>query len=94
MNDDDWSRDSYWADALREYETLRKSGRRLLCIDLEAIEGILYEGDGPAYRLLNGMDAVMRTEGRDGYRGAPRLVQALLVHLHHISEASQEEKAP
>jgi len=44
-------------------------------------------GDSPAYRLMEAMVSVKEHEGMDNYRGAPRLVLALLERLDVISKA-------
>jgi len=43
-------------------------------------------GDSPAYRLMEAMVSVKEHEGWEGYRGAPRLVLALLERLDEISK--------
>jgi hypothetical protein len=61
--------------------------RRRIILDLDAIERALFEADSPAYRLMEAMVSVKEHEGWDGYRGAPRLVLALLERLDEISKA-------
>lgn len=61
----------------RFYE-LREEGTKQLVIDPDAIAETLYDGDGPAYRALEAMLSVHEHEGMDGFRGAPRIVLALL----------------
>lgn len=73
-----WSEDPYWTEAVDRYNTQRERGAQQLVIDLDAIQGVLYDGDGPAYRALEAMVSVHEHEGMDGYRGAPRIVLALL----------------
>lgn len=73
-----WSEDSYWTEAAERYHERREGGARQLVLDLEAIERGLYDGDGPAYRAMEAMLSVHEYEGMDGYRGAPRIVLALL----------------
>ena len=76
-----WAEDPYWLDALKRYQEARERGDTTLCLDLEAIEKIAFDSDGPAYRCLEAMGSVLEHEGLDGYRGAPRLVFALLMRL-------------
>jgi hypothetical protein len=71
--------DPYWVEA-----SVR---RRRITLDLDAIEGTLFGGDSPAYRLMEAMIPVKEHEGMDNYRGAPRLVLALLERLDVISKA-------
>ena len=73
-----WSEDPYWTEAADRFHNLRAKGAKQLVIDLDAIDAKLYDGDGPAYRVLEAMLSVHEHEGMDGYRGAPRIVLALL----------------
>lgn len=82
-----WAEDRYWLDALARYQTLREGGTGSITLDLAAIEQVAFDGDGPAYRCLQAMGSVLEHEGDDGYRGAPRLVFALLMRL-------AEQRAP
>jgi hypothetical protein len=61
--------------------------RRRITLDLDAIERALFDGDSPAYRLMEAMVSVKEHEGWEGYRGAPRLILALLERLDEISKA-------
>jgi hypothetical protein len=79
-----WSSDPYWSEALESYHQLRKRRRRLV-IDLEQIEREIVNGDSPAYHLVDAMHSVHVHDGSDGYRGAPRLVLALLGKLAELS---------
>ena len=63
-----------------------EDGGRTVTIDMKKIDPHLFEGDGPAYMLLEAMKSVMEHEGYDGYKGAPRLVKALLWKLQELSE--------
>jgi hypothetical protein len=85
-----WSEDRYWAKALHAYSAARRAGRRRLELDLDRIEAVAFLGDGPAYRLMEAMESVRELEGEDGYRGAPRLMLALLERLREISETPAE----
>lgn len=76
-----WADDTYWTDALEQYSTVREMGNDLLVLDLRAIERILNNGGSPAYRLMEAMVSVSEQEQLDGFRGAPRLVLALLMRL-------------
>lgn len=84
-----WSEDRYWTDAADGYSTLRKGGGNTVTLDLDAIEQVIYNGDGPAYRLMEAMASVLEEESDDGFRGAPRLVLALLLRLKEISETGR-----
>jgi hypothetical protein len=61
--------------------------RRRITLDLDAIEHALFDGDSPAYRLMEAMVPVKEHEGWEGCRGAPRLVLPLLERLDVISKA-------
>ncbi|MGN7982245.1 hypothetical protein [Burkholderia sp. 22313] len=76
-----WSQDPYWTDALEKFVAMREKGATKLTIDLNAFEETLHNGDGPAYRALEAMVSVHEHEGYEGFRGAPRIVAALLVIL-------------
>lgn len=73
-----WSEDPYWVGASGRFQEHREEGAKQLVMDLDAIDETLYDGNGPAYRLLEAMLSVHQHEGMDGFRGAPRLVLALL----------------
>lgn len=84
-----WSENPYWTDALRDYRSLRDRGEKSIEIDLEKLEQFIFNGESPAYQLMQAMRSVEEHESWDGYRGAPRLVLALLVLLstHGYSSA-------
>lgn len=77
-----WSSDPYWTDGLESYYKLRDSGADSIKIDLHALEEQIFNGDSPAYKLVEAMFSVKELEGWEGYRGAPRLVLALLAKLN------------
>jgi hypothetical protein len=81
-----WSEDRYWTDALEEYYQLREGSQRELMLDLKAIESVIYDGEGPAYKAMEAMVSVWQQEGYEGYRGAPRILLALLMRLDEISK--------
>ena len=85
-----WSEDAYWVDALEEWDELSRAGQKTMTLDLDAITGELYKGGSAAYRLMEAMVSVYRDEGMDGFRGAPRLVLALLVRLQELSGTSPQ----
>ena len=88
-----WSNDPYWADALNKFVELRdKRGKTKFELDLAAIENASYAGEGPAYKLMDAMVSVKEQEGEDGYRGAPRVLLALLVRLEEISKAKRKRR--
>ncbi|WP_301101493.1 hypothetical protein [Propionivibrio sp.] len=82
-----WGEQRYWTDALDAICLAMEDGGRLVTIDVKKIESHLFDGDGPAYMLLEAMKSVIEHEGYDGYKGAPRLVKALLWKLQEISES-------
>lgn len=84
MNDEVpyWSSDTYWTSALERYQEFRDSGHSTLKFDLHALENNIFNGDSPAYKMVEAMCSVKEHEGGDGYRGAPRLVLALLALLN------------
>lgn len=83
-----WSEDPYWTTALERYCSLRDDGAKQLVIDLDAISENLFHGDGPAYRALDAMVSVHKYEAYDGFRGAPRIILALLQILGEQSKKS------
>lgn len=84
-----WSEDPYWTDALDRYQALRAAGTNTITLDLEAIERTAFDGNGPAYRAMEAMGSVLAQEGFDGFRGAPRVMLALLVHLVELSDSAE-----
>lgn len=81
-----WGDDPYWTKALDDINQAREDGGKIITIDLSRISEALYHSDGPAYRLLDAMKSVIEHEEYDGFRGAPRLVLALLWRLQEHSE--------
>ena len=81
-----WGEQRYWIDALNSISTAMEDGGRIINIDMKKIDEHLFDGDGPAYRLLDAMQSVIEHEGWDGFKGAPRLVKALLWKLQELSE--------
>lgn len=79
-----WADDPYWVDALDRFVAMRDAGAKTITIDINAVEEAIFNGDGPAYRLLYAMESVMKLEGEDGFRGAPRLTLALLQILKEL----------
>ena len=86
-----WANEAYWIDALAAYQAHREAGCKHVTIDLEAVEKVVFDGDGPAYRLLYAMESVIKHEGEEGFRGAPRLLLATLLCLHEISTRSSDQ---
>jgi hypothetical protein len=91
-----WSEDPYWTDALEAYYVRRDGADSRITIDLKAVTEAAFSGDSPAYKLLDAMRSVWEKEGWDGYRGAPRVMLALLMRLAELSEhdKSSDTKAP
>ena len=84
-----WGEDSYWSEALDNIEKLLQGDNSLVIIDLAKIDAVMFNAEGPAYRLLEAMKSVLEHESYDGYRGAPRLIYALLRQLRQISEKGE-----
>lgn len=80
-----WSEDDYWTNALDRFFVLRDSGISTLTLDLRAIESEAFNDNGPAYKLMEAMCSVKESEGGDGFRGAPRVMLALLSILKEIT---------
>jgi hypothetical protein len=85
-----WSSDSFWIDALERYQSLRESGLTSLEIDLHLLEENIFNGDSPAYKMVDAMCSVREHEGWDGLKGAPRLVLALLILLHEQCQSTKK----
>lgn len=88
-----WGQQRYWTDALDAISEAMQDGGRTVTIDVKKIEQSLFDGDGPAYKLFDAMKSVAEHEGWDGYKGAPRLVLALLWKLQEMSEGSEKRDA-
>lgn len=88
MNDDipHWSSDPYWIDAVECYQSMSQGRQNEIVLDLKAIESFIFDGDSPAYKLVDAMCSVHIHEGWDGRRGAPRLVLGLLALLAERSK--------
>ncbi|WP_448580368.1 hypothetical protein [Thermaurantiacus sp.] len=88
-----WYDDSYWVGSLDRYLAHRDGGARTLTIDISAVEGAIFRGEGPGYRLFEAMNSIRNdaSEQSEGFRGVPRLCLAFLMHLHEISERGPEE---
>lgn len=81
-----WSENKFWLEATDRYQQARKNGLKKITIDLDEVEKIAYDGDGPAYSLMDAMRSVIEYEGMDGYRGAPRIMLALLFHVSELGD--------
>lgn len=84
MNPPHWSEDRYWLDGQDKYQQCFESNQRFFSLDVKAIQDCIYQGDGPAYKLLEAMLSVDYHEGMEGYKGAPRIVLALLAQLAEL----------
>ena len=60
-------------------------------LDLARVEKAAFQGNGPAYKLMEAMVSVVQHEDLDGCRGAPRLLLAVLVHLANISNSNASD---
>ena len=86
-----WSEDRYWTDALLEIYRMRETGRTHITLDLRAIDDVAFDGEGPAYKLMDAMRSVWELEGYEGFRGAPRVMLAASVRLQEISDSARGE---
>lgn len=84
-----WGEQRYWTDALNAISEAIQDGGRTVTIDIKRIEPSLFDATGPAFKLLDAMVSVSENESWDGYKGAPRLVLALLWKLQEMSEGSE-----
>lgn len=84
MRSEYWAENLYWTHALDRYQAAQTTGRRQITIDLDALDTVIYDGDGPAYRAMGAFSSVLEHEGWDGYRGAPRVLLALLQVLGEL----------
>jgi hypothetical protein len=85
-----WANDPYWTEALDKYGELKDKGKKKFVIDLEKLSEVVYDGDGPAYKLMEAMVSVNALEGEDGHRGASRVLLALMMRLEELSEAKEQ----
>lgn len=83
-----WSEEKYWTDALEQLYRFQEEGRTQLTLDLTAIANVAFNGDGPAYKLMEAMLSVHEHEGMEGFRGAPRIMLALLLRLEELSRTN------
>ena len=84
----DWSEDSFWADALEEFQSMRRRGVSRLSFDLEKLEAAFY--DPPIYKHVDAILQAERDAGEDGRRYVPRLMMALFVRLYELAGAGDE----
>lgn len=83
-----WSKDRYWSEALDHYVRLRDGGKESFSINIRDVEAILFDGDSPAYKLMDAMASVKEHESYEGFKGAPRLVLAVLPILEELSNSN------
>ena len=86
-----WANDPYWIDALNKYCELKDKGKKQFVIDLDKLVEVVYHSEGPAYKLMDAMVSVKEKEGMEGFRGAPRVLLAMLVRLEELSEARRKK---
>lgn len=81
-NQEDWTEAPYWIEALEQLYKIPPSNRTI-SINLQQLEETLYDDDGPAYQLLQAYASILNNEQErnHGYRGAPRVLLALLAKL-------------
>lgn len=87
-----WSEDRYWTEAEERFAELRRQGTSKLVLDLESIESQVFSGDSPAYRAMEALASVREQEGSEGYKGAPRVVLALLMLLSELGQLPKKDK--
>lgn len=85
-----WANDPYWTDALTKNFEFRDKGQKQIVLDREKLSDVAFESDGPAYKLMEAMVSVWEREGMEGFRGAPRVLLAMLVRLEELSEAKKK----
>lgn len=85
-----WSEDRYWTEALDQFNCFEEEGHNQLSLDLAAIVKVAFNGDGPAYKLMDAMVSVKEHEGMDSFKGAPRIMLALLMRLHELSQPHEQ----
>jgi hypothetical protein len=88
-----WANDPYWTEALDKYGELKDKGKKLFVIDLKTIDDAAFNDDSPAYKLMDAMVSVNEKEGYEGFRGAPRVLFALLVRLEELSKPKSRKSA-
>ncbi len=79
----DWTSDPYWQNGSDLLEEIRE-GDGHIRIDLKELEKTIYDGGGPAYKLMDAMLSVKQNESDSGFRGAPRVLLALLAQLDNL----------
>ncbi len=77
-----WATDEYWIEASERWQAVRSQGT--VKLNVRAIEEVVFNGDGPAYKLMEAMVSVWEREGWEGYRGAPRVLLATLARLAEL----------
>ena len=87
-----WSKDKYWTEALEQFQRLQEDDQTQITLDITAILRVAFNGDGPAYKLMDAMVSVYEHEGMDSFKGAPRVMLALLVRLQELSRSHKDEK--
>lgn len=81
-----WSENPIWTEALDRYARDRGSGKQEVCINLDALEAVIFTGRGPGYALQEALESVLALEGEDGFRGTPRLALAFLQICSELQE--------
>jgi hypothetical protein len=89
-----WADDPYWTDALAACEQQRAKGVRFVTIDFDALDRVIYNGEGPAYKLMNAMIGVKHHEWWEGHKGAPRVLLASLMRLAEASGTTGRISSP
>ncbi|WP_155625977.1 hypothetical protein [Burkholderia vietnamiensis] len=83
-----WADDSYWTEALDRYIKLRESGKRELTIDLDRLESLIFNGDGPAYKATDARCRFMNATAMN----VSRAHRALCVHWWSCLHIHEEVK--
>ena len=73
-----WSGDRVVTEAIDRIHSSLHVGNNLITLDLSKVNDLLDSAETPAYSNMDAMHSVHRDEGMDGFRGAPRVVRALV----------------
>jgi len=88
-----WANDPYWTEALDQYCELKAKGKKQFVIDLDRLVEVVYHSEGPAYKLMDAMVSVKEKDGMEGFRGASRVLLAMLVRLEELSVAKKKRSS-
>jgi hypothetical protein len=57
-----WATDPYWTEALDRAAVDQDAGEQTITLDLAAIDAVIFNADGPAYRLMDALASVKEHE--------------------------------